>query len=78
VSEYRLYFMDRFSGHIEHRHDFKAVGDAEAIRIASVWRNGHPMELWQRTRKVQRWEAIEVSPPPVLTSQRFSSSSASS
>ena len=34
---YRLYFMDRFSGHIDHRRDFLADSDASAIAIAHTW-----------------------------------------
>ena len=55
--EYRLYFLDRGSGDIEHRHDFTAADDGEARRIATAWRNGNPMELWHKDRKVSRWEA---------------------
>ena len=34
MAAYRLYFMDRFSGHIEHRREFLADHDAHAITIA--------------------------------------------
>ena len=58
---YRLYFMDRFSGHIDHFREFEAEGDDTAIEIANSWRNGHAMELWNRHRKLKRWEEIAVS-----------------
>ena len=54
---YRLYFMDRFSGHIDHRRDFVAGSETAATRIAQGWYNGAPMELWLGERKVKRWEA---------------------
>ena len=62
MSGYRLYFMDRFSGHIEHRREFLADDDASAIDIASSWATGQPMELWLGTHKLKRWDAQLVSP----------------
>lgn len=59
---YRLYFMDRFSGHIDHRRDFVAESDADAVRIAQQWFAGNPMELWLRSRKIKRWEAAPLAP----------------
>ena len=53
---YRLYFMDRFSGHIEHFREFEADDDSAAVDIAAGWADGSPMELWNRDRKLQRWE----------------------
>ena len=54
---YRLYFMDRFSGHIEHRREFVAEDDASAVAIADGWSTGQPMELWFGSHKLKRWEA---------------------
>ena len=59
---YRLYFMDRFSGHIEHRREFFAGNDADAVRIAQGWSTGQPMELWKADHKLKRWEAETISP----------------
>jgi hypothetical protein len=53
---YRLYFIDAFSGHIEHRREFLADCDADAIATAEGWNSGQPMELWQGARKVRRWD----------------------
>jgi hypothetical protein len=53
---YRLYFMDRFSGHIDHYREFEAEGDAAAVTIAEAWREGGPMELWNRHRKLRHWD----------------------
>ena len=58
---YRLYFMDRFSGHIEHRREFVADDDASAIAIASGWSTGQPMELWTGSHKLKRWDAEAVA-----------------
>ena len=57
---YRLYFMDRSGGHIDHFREFEAEDDAAALVIAQSWREDRPMELWNLERKLMRWEtAIE-------------------
>jgi hypothetical protein len=61
---YRLYFMDRYSGHIDHRRDFVADDDAAAIAVAEGWYDGSPMELWLRGRKLKRWEERPLHPLP--------------
>jgi len=62
MSGYRLYFMDRFSGHIEQRRDFIAETDAAATDIAHQWFDGSPMELWLGSRKIRRWESAPLVP----------------
>ena len=62
---YRLYFMDRFSGHIEHRREFVAPDDAAAIAIATGWSTGQPMELWAGSHKLKHWD------PEPLTRERI-------
>ncbi|MFL6726410.1 MAG: hypothetical protein ACJ8FS_07845 [Sphingomicrobium sp.] len=52
---YRLYFMDRFSGHIDHFREFEAADDETACAIAEGWHDDQPMELWNRDRKLKRW-----------------------
>ena len=59
---YRLYFMDRFSGHIDHFREFEAEDDGAALALAEQWRNGTPMELWNRHRKLKHWDEIAVLP----------------
>lgn len=53
---YRLYFMDRFNGHIDHFREFEAEHDDAALAIAERWHEKGPMELWNRERKLKRWE----------------------
>lgn len=53
---YRLYFIDRFSGHIEHRREFLADDDPAAVAVAEGWSNGQAMELWQGARQVRCWD----------------------
>ena len=55
--QYRLYILDRFSGHIATSREFHAEDDTTAIQLASELCKGQPMELWSRDRKVKRWEA---------------------
>jgi hypothetical protein len=62
MAGYRLYFMDRFSGHIEHRREFFAEDDASAMTIAQSWATGQAMELWEGEHKLKRWEAEAVAP----------------
>ena len=59
---YRLYFMDRFSGHIDHFREFEAETDDIAVEIAERARNGRPMELWNRHRKLKHWDEAHVTP----------------
>ena len=62
MAGYRLYFMDRFTGHIEHRREFFADDDAEALTIAHGWSTGQPMELWEGEHKLKRWESETIAP----------------
>ena len=54
---YRLYFMNRGSGHIDRVEEIEAADDVEAVRIAAGRDTGNqPVELWQEHRKVKRFE----------------------
>lgn len=53
---YRLYYFDGFSGHIDHFREFDAADDAAAIELARGWDDGRPMELWNRERRLKRWD----------------------
>jgi hypothetical protein len=53
---YRLYFFDRFSGHIDHFREFEAESDEAAVAFAEDWVDGRPMELWNRDRRLKRWQ----------------------
>jgi hypothetical protein len=58
---YRLYFLDRFSGHIDHFREFEAADDDAALLVAEGWREDRPMELWNRHRKLKHWDTPPVS-----------------
>ncbi len=60
MGHYRLYFMDRFTGHIDHVREFEAADNADAIAIANDWHEGGPMELWSRHHKLKRWDYQRV------------------
>lgn len=61
---YRLYFMNEL-GHIERAGEFDADDDTAAIAAVDRARGNTPAELWCRTHKVKRWDAIPVSSPTV-------------
>jgi hypothetical protein len=54
---YRLYFLDRFSGHIEHFHEFEAEHDSAAVGEAEGRRGDGPTELWRGRTMVAKWVA---------------------
>ena len=54
MAYYRLYFLDRSSGHIDHFREFETLTDADAVGQAEIWREASAMELWCGRRKVMR------------------------
>ena len=58
---YRLYYFDRFSGHIDHFRQFEPKHDAAAIAVPDQWNHGQPMELWNRERRLKRWDNVARS-----------------
>ena len=57
---YRLYFMDRYSGHIDHFREFEAEDDRAALSAADRLHEGQPMELWNRHRKLKHWDSRPI------------------
>jgi hypothetical protein len=57
---YRLYFLDRFSGHIERFDEFEAEHDSAALAEADDRRRSRRTELWRGRTMVARWEASEI------------------
>jgi hypothetical protein len=53
---YRLFFFDH-DGHIDRAREFETEDDDAALKLAESWHEGRHMELWQRDRRVKRWEA---------------------
>lgn len=60
MRNYRLYFMARFGGHIDHFREFEAADDEAAVAVAERWREDRPMELWNLERKLMRWDAAAL------------------
>lgn len=58
---YRLYFIDRSSGHIDHFREYEAEDDQAALAVAERWREDGPMELWNRDRKLKVWADARLS-----------------
>ena len=56
VKDYRLYFLDGYSGHIDAVEEFDAAGDEEAVALALARSNGRAMELWHRHHKLRHWD----------------------
>jgi hypothetical protein len=54
--------MDRYSGHIDHFREFEAETDDAAMNVSETWRDGRPMELWNLSRKLRRWEIESTLP----------------
>jgi hypothetical protein len=40
----------------KHFREFEAADDDSAVAIAEGWRASQPMELWNRERKLMRWD----------------------
>ena len=53
---YRLYFFDRYSGHIDQFREFEANSDDAALELAERWSDGRAMELWNRERRLRLWQ----------------------
>ena len=58
---YRLYLLDRFSGHIDGVEEIRSADDVGAIAQVTEKERGVPVELWCGSRKVCRIDA----PPEV-------------
>lgn len=61
MKDYRLYFLDDYSGHIDQVEEFDAAGDDEAVAVALSKSNGRPMELWHRHHKLRHWDQTLIS-----------------
>ena len=62
MSNYRLYFINPETGHIERFRALEAADDQGAMAIASEHVGEYPLELWCAGRKAGRIEASNVGP----------------
>jgi hypothetical protein len=56
VKDYRLYYLDGFSGHIDGVEEFAAASDDHALAAALERSDGRAMELWHRHHKLRHWD----------------------
>ena len=61
MSNYRLYFMNTFNGHIERFEEVESEQDADAVAHALDQQGPLAMELWCEHRKVARFEAVNLA-----------------
>ena len=54
---YRLYHLDPYTGHIDNAEDLFAADDVAAVSELQQRDSDHPLELWDRGRKVTRIDA---------------------
>lgn len=58
MPDYRLYFLDRHTGHIEGAENFHAADDVSAVHQIELREHSQPMELWCGARKVAHFDAV--------------------
>jgi hypothetical protein len=58
VAYYRLYFMNKHSGHIDRFEEFEAIDDESAIERADRHAALAPFELWSGAKKVYRLACV--------------------
>ena len=56
MKDYRLYYLDRLSGHIDEVEEFAASGDSEAIAFVAARPDLRAKELWHRHHKLKHWD----------------------
>lgn len=61
MPDYRLYFLDRQSGHIERAETLNAADDVAAIHRIQLRGSPEPMELWCGGRKVSRFDGVPAA-----------------
>jgi hypothetical protein len=62
MRDYRLYLIDRITGHFTNRRDFSSDDDTSAMNMASGCNEPGAKELWRGVHMVKRWEAIPPKP----------------
>ena len=65
---YRLYHLDPHTGHITSADESFAAGDLAALQEMLARQGDHPLELWDRGRKVGRTDAVPEAAAFVRTS----------
>ena len=60
MRDYRLYLIDRITGHFKDRRDFSSVDDTSAIKMANHCHETGTKELWRGVHMLRRWDAIRA------------------
>jgi hypothetical protein len=63
MQEYRVYILGP-DGHVQGRHDLRCSNEAEAVKLAKQFVNGHDVELWQLDRQIEKFR--HTSERPIL------------
>jgi hypothetical protein len=63
MQEYRVYILGP-DGHVQGRHDLRCSNEAEAVKLAKQFVNGHDVELWQLDRQIETFR--HTSERPIL------------
>ena len=58
MPDYRLYLLDRHSGHIKSAEDFHAPDDGAAVHRIDLRGSPEPMEIWCGPRKVWHFDGV--------------------
>jgi hypothetical protein len=62
MKDYRLYYLDRLSGHIDEVEEIAAASDSEAMTLAAQRSDQRARELWHRHHKLKHWdEAMDLA-----------------
>ena len=69
MTSYRLYFMNRKSGHIDRFEEFEASNDLRAREIAALRLGDGPAELWTGHRKVERFANDTAFRSPLVSAE---------
>lgn len=64
MTNYRLYFLDGFSGHVDRAEYLSARDDGEALAMVGKLPRAQPIELWHQGHKILRLEASERGTAP--------------
>lgn len=56
MKDYRLYYLDRTSGHIDEVEEIAAASDSEALAMAAERSDPRARELWHRHHKLKHWD----------------------
>jgi len=58
VPYYRLYHLNRRSGHIDHVQEIEAADDVAAVAMSRALQRESAAELWQGDREVHRLDGL--------------------